>query len=129
LVVVFMGLYEFGRALYTYHIAETAIRGASRYLARVPTVTDPLTSAKALDTIQVNNALAMARTEITRAKRITGLTSSDLTLVTIPNPAAEVGGSVTLRARINLNVAMLAFFGLPNTMTLTVTHAQPYVGE
>lgn len=110
LLMLFAGTFEFGRAYYDYHVVDKAVRGASRYLARVASVAD-----------EKANVEASAENEIVA---LTGAAPGDVTIT-----SGEAGGVVSFRAVVELDFPIFAFFFADPSRTFDVEHAQPYLGE
>ena len=113
LLMLIAGCFELGRAILIHHAMTEAVRGGTRYLARVPDPTcRPVCAAGA------ERALAMTRAMIAENTRLApgGI---QVELVANPDP-----GTVAITAEVSLGAEMLAFLGLPRVVILWTTHRE-----
>jgi Flp pilus assembly protein TadG len=121
-VVLFVGIAEFGRALWAHHQADKAVRVAARYLARLP------------------DTAAVTGWGLTRAQDLAlkgDLDGDGSPLVaqwsTTGNFTLSSAGStpdvVRVSAVVTYSVPLLVAIGLPSSVTYTVNCEQPFIGE
>jgi TadE-like protein len=119
---------EFGQIFLDYGTANKSMRDAARYLARVPSSGVcgwGLTNAQ---NIAVYGSLSSTGTPL-----ISGWQTSTVSLQS-PNcgggsPAFSSCSCIHLNAAVPYSGSMLGALGLSNSLTLTVNHEEPYVGE
>jgi Flp pilus assembly protein TadG len=86
LLLVGLGIFEFGNVLYGHHLVNTGVHDAARYLARVD---DPTASAASAKQLAVYGQIGGS------AKRVSWWGTGDVSvsLSSIPNPIDEVTGA------------------------------------
>ena len=112
------GCFEFGRTLLVRQAMVEAVRGGSRYLARVP---DP--SCNVACSAGALRAIAMTRDQIARNSRL-------------PPEAVDVTsrwmastGTVQVTATVRIKVDLLGFLGLAPDLRLEVEHQEAWVAS
>ncbi|MEJ1160086.1 TadE/TadG family type IV pilus assembly protein [Prosthecomicrobium sp. N25] len=124
------GVLEFGNVLYGYHLIQTGVRDAARYLARSD---DGCTDATKQD--YARNIVLYGKITATGNKRVSWLNSADVTFPACATPVAAGtlrGGTVrtlTVQAAPTYtNVGFFSFLGL-GTLTFNISHTERAIGE
>ncbi|MHB2169176.1 TadE/TadG family type IV pilus assembly protein [Alsobacter sp. R-9] len=125
------GVAEFGRLYMSYDTLEKSVRGATRYLARVPA--SALCSGWGLTNAQ--DLVVYGRTGVNRqsppAALVPGLTVANVTLAS-PTSCATMTEPVIVRINVTApytGIMLTAVPGLSNAITLRVSHEERWIGE
>ncbi|MCJ2039286.1 pilus assembly protein [Methylobacterium sp. J-059] len=118
LLALLAGGFELGRALLVQSAITEAVRGGTRYLARVP---DP--TCRSVCSAGAAHAVALATDQIVDNTR---LALSQVRVYPLPDPPS---GTVMMMAEVVLSVDMLSWVGLSPTMRLTAIHQEARVAE
>lgn len=113
LLILLLGLVELGRALHAYHALEKAVRGAARYVARVPASAPDIGA-------RIAHAQTMASAELEQA----GLGNLQ---ITVTQPAAGVAW-ITASGAITREYPFLGYIGINPTIRFQASHEQPHLG-
>lgn len=128
------GIVEFGNALYGYHVINTGVHDAARYLARLD---DPASQYGAAKTLAVTG-------EVTGSTgRLSWWTTDAVTpsLRSVPNPINMATGERTYRGadpitivRVSTTatypgIGFLSLLGLGSTLSFTVFHEERVIHE
>jgi hypothetical protein len=117
------GATDFGLAYSELSTAQKSLRGATRYLARLP--------ANAVCSWGQTNAKNLAvygNIGGTGNPVISGWATSQVTL-TQPTNCASSYAVIELGATVTYNSLMLPVVGLPGTVTLSTSHQERWIGE
>src|SRR5688572_12764201 len=134
LLILGMGILEFGSALYGHHVITTGVHDAARYLARLP---DPTTQYSSARTLAVTGSVTGT------SQRLSWWGTSGVTpaLFTIANPIDAGTGERTYRGPDPITVVrvtatasypgfgLLNFLGLPSSLAFSVTHEERVMHE
>lgn len=134
LLILGLGAFEFGNALYGHHMISTGVRDAARFLARQDDPASQQTTAKQL---AVYGEIGGS------TKRVSWWSVSDLSvsLDAIPNPVDPSTGTRAYRGPDPIRVVRVAtsttypglglfsVIGLPPTLTISVFHEERAIGE
>ena len=118
LLTLLAGGFELSRALLVQAALTEAVRGGTRYLARVP---DP--TCRSVCSVGAAHAIALATEQIVENSR---LLRSQVRVYPLPDPPS---GTVMMMAEVVLSVDMLGWVGLRPTMKLTAVHQEARVAE
>lgn len=134
LVMLGLGIFEFGNYFYNHHIITTGIRDAARYLARFD---DPLAQSAQGEQLAVTGEIAGGQHRIAWWNAGHVIT----TLRDIDNPLDPITGERPYRGKdpisivqvsTNVNYGGLGFLntlGLGATLNITVFHEERVIGE
>ena len=128
------GTFEFGRALYGYHIITTGLRDASRYLARLD---DPIGSQTSAKELAVYGEIAGT------THRLSWWNVSDVTVTTstVANPVDPTTGARTYRGPDPITIVrvsttatypglgLLPVMGFGATLTINTYHEERVIGD
>ncbi len=134
LLILAAGTFEFGNALYGYHVITTGLRDSARYLARVDDTTAAATAAKQ---IAVYGEIGGS------TKRVSwwDVGNVSVTLSAIPNPPDPVTGQRTYRGPDPIRIVrvgttatypglgLLPLVGLGQTLTINTFHEERVIGD
>lgn len=128
LLLLGLGVSEFGNVLYNHHLIETGVRDAARYLARFGTPATRETEAK---------ALAVTGSISGGTQRISWWNTGDVSISyqTTANPSgAYRGPDPILVVRVSTTVTynglgFLDFLGLGSSLTFSLAHEQRVIGD
>lgn len=125
-LIVLFGCVEIGRLILAYHDIDRQVRGAARYLARIPceSVTTLLPAAQ---------NLAIYGSTINTTAPIYPYWDDPATITMTQTPAGCTGlpvtPTLTLTAAVDVPFPFLPFIGLPNTLTITAAHTERMISE
>ena len=134
LLLLGLGVFEFGNVLYGHHLVNTGVHDAARYLARVD---DPTASAASAKELAVYGQIGGS------AKRVAWWTTSDVavSLTSIPNPIDEVTGARAYRGPDPIRIVrvtatatypglgFLTYLGLGSALTFSLYHEERVISE
>jgi len=134
LLLVGLGIFEFGNVLYGHHLVNTGVHDAARYLARVD---DPTASEAAAKQLAVYGQIGGS------AKRVSWWGTGDVSvsLTSIPNPIDVVTGARAYRGpdpirtvRVSTTatypgLGFLAYLGLGSALTFSLYHEERVISE
>jgi Flp pilus assembly protein TadG len=134
LLLLGLGIFEFGSVLYGHHLVNTGLHDAARFLARLD---DPLASGTAAKELAVYGAIGGS------SKRVAWWNTSDvsITLATISNPINPATGSRTYRGTDPLRIVrvsttttypglgFLNYLSLGSALTFNLYHEERVIGE
>jgi hypothetical protein len=133
LLVLGLGVFEFGNILYNHHLVDTGVRDAARYLARFRLPEMRETEAK---------ELAVTGSTAGGTKRVAWWDTDDVTVSykEIANPPDETGerpyrGLDPIRVvQVTTNVTygglgFLGFLGLGDSLTFSTAHEERVIGD
>lgn len=126
-IIVLAGGLEFGRALSYHHAADKAVRNAARYIARIPEE----------NVGNKDNAENLVRYGIWDSSVPNGAPSllspgklTNLRLIIIDNEATPPEPSrIRLEADVSYSLPLLTVLNRDASISVTVTHEQPYIGQ
>lgn len=148
LIILALGIFEFGNLLYGHQLITTGIRDAGRWLARVPardlTLTPPVLGPD--DTVNHAKATQIALTGeiVGGTKRVSWWYFADIVIDTtsgdIPNPIlgtgerAYRGGDPIKIIQVSTTVSYnglgyLNFLGIGPTLDFSLSHEERYMGR
>ena len=141
LLLIALGVIEFGRALQHYHTINKSMRDAARFLARVPITcaAPPSTSCTIDDPNDLTRARNLALTGYPTGTQWllnywTDLTTVSVTITPFDNSGGTYRGQpnmprIEVRAQVPFqDFGFLGFFGL-DPITFDVRHTQLHIGE
>jgi len=128
LLVLGLGVSEFGNVLYNHHLVDTGVRDAARYLARFQQPEAYETYAK---------QLAVTGSTTGGTKRVAWWDTDDLSISykAIANPTGAYRGPDPIRVvQVETNVTyggvgFLGFLGLGDSLTFSIAHEQRVIGD
>jgi len=134
LLTLGLGVFEFGNALYGYHVISTGLRDAARFLARQ---NDPTTSETAAKQLAVYGEIGGA------TKRVSWWNVADVSVTTstIANPVDPMTGARAYRGPDPIRVVrvatsatypglgLFAVIGLGPTLSINTFHEERVIGE
>jgi hypothetical protein len=131
LIIIMVGLADFGRAYATLSAAQKSLRGATRYLATLPpaAVCDwGLTKAR--------NLAVYGRTDPPTGSvpLVAGWSVGSITLrlppgASPPDCSGTSLGRIELSAQVPYSALIWQVAGLPDTLTMTTSHEERWIGE
>lgn len=138
LLVIGLGLFEFGNLLYNHHLVSTGVRDAARYAARFADPTSREDEAKRL--------AVTGRIDLEGAPRVPwwDVGDVDMTVTQIDNSPDPITGERPYRGGAEIRVVrvettvsygsaeglgVLGFLGLGDAITFTLAHEQRGIGE
>ena len=131
-MILMIGIIEFGRAFQDYHVADNSMRSAARYFARVPEVaTCPGEWGR---TNAANLAVFGTINPGDAPPLVDGWEPSDITFTAIHRdpecapPALDELLVFRIESVIPLEVQMLSAIGLPSTISIRVAHEERHIG-
>jgi hypothetical protein len=134
LLILGLGVFEFGNLLYNYHLIATGVRDAARYLARFDNPASKETEAK---------QLAVTGSITGGTPRVSWWSTSEVSVsyTAIPNNPDPVtgerpyrGGNTITLVRVSTSVpygglGLLSFLGLGSTINFSLFHEERKIGE
>jgi hypothetical protein len=128
LLVLGLGVSEFGNVLYNHHLVDTGVRDAARYLARFRQPETRETEAK---------QLAVTGSTTGGTKRVAWWDSDDVSISykAIANPTGAYRGPDPIRVvQVETNVTyggvgFLGFLGLGDSLTFSIAHEERVIGD
>lgn len=134
LIFLGLGVGEFGRALYHYHMITNGLRDAARYLARFD---DPLAAASDGKAIAATGAIGGA------SNRVSWWNASDVSvaIIDVANPYDPTLGQRLYRGadpikvvRVSTNVnhpglGFLNILGISSPLPIRISHEERVIGE
>jgi hypothetical protein len=128
LLVLGLGVSEFGNVLYNHHLVDTGVRDAARYLARFKQPETRETEAK---------QLAVTGSTTGGTKRVAWWDTGDvmITYKQFANPTGAYRGPDPIRVvQVETNVTyggvgFLSFLGLGNSLTFGMAHEERVIGD
>lgn len=125
-ISLMVGGAEFGRAMWAYHTADKSVKGAARYLARLPEAAlSPSVQGWAI--AGARNLAMKGTLDSSGAYLLRGWTDPEK--VSLDQDRVNNSKIVHIEAEVPFSVPMLTIVGLPDVITFRVRHEERLITE
>ena len=122
-IIILAGAFDFGRAYSTLSIAQRGLRSATRFLSTLPQ-----TAGCGWGLTQAQNLAVFGNTDGTGTSPIVGWKPTDITMASPTSCSGSGIGLIELDTTVTFNAVTWSFVGLPNSITLSTSHQERWIG-
>lgn len=122
-IIVLAGAFDFGRAYATLSTAQRGLRSATRFLSTLPQ-----TAVCGWGLTQAKNLAVFGNTAGTGSSPIVGWGTTNISLASPTDCTGASIGVIELDTTVPFTAVTWSFVGLPNSITLTTSHQERWIG-